>query len=189
MKKITLILLMITLVMITGCKDNKTKNIYLPEAKNDKIYTTVGGKNENDEKSKSEFCLISEETIIELNSDLSKVQMKPIRVENGFGDGFKWTDNKYDNIEIKALISDDNKSIINKISTESAVYETSRGIKVGDNTRKLRDLYKEHLAYSESVERKYYVYDPENDIGFKRIYFYVDDDIINEIIIEDGIDG
>ena len=45
MKKITLILLMITLVMITGCKDNKTKNIYLPEAKNDKIYTTVGGKN------------------------------------------------------------------------------------------------------------------------------------------------
>ena len=92
-------------------------------------------------------------------------------------------------IEIKALISDDNKSIINKISTESAVYETSRGIKVGDNTRKLRDLYKEHLAYSESVERKYYVYDPENDIGFKRIYFYVDDDIINEIIIEDGIDG
>ena len=189
MKKITLILLMITLVMITRCKDNKTKNIYLPEAKNDKIYTTVGGKNENDEKSKSEFCLISEETIIELNSDLSKVQMKPIRVENGSGDGFKWTDNKYDNIEIKALISDDNKSIINKISTESAVYETSRGIKVGDNTRKLRDLYKEHLAYSESVERKYYVYDPENDIGFKRIYFYVDDDIINEIIIEDGIDG
>ena len=45
MKKITLILLMITLLMITGCKDNK-KNLYLPEAKNDKIYTTIGGEDE-----------------------------------------------------------------------------------------------------------------------------------------------
>ena len=43
MKKITLILLMITLLMITGCKDDKQKNLYLPEAKNDKIYTTIGG--------------------------------------------------------------------------------------------------------------------------------------------------
>ena len=42
MKKITLILLMLTLLMITGCKDNE-KNLYLPEAKNDKIYTTIGG--------------------------------------------------------------------------------------------------------------------------------------------------
>lgn len=38
MKKIALILLMITLLTITGCKDNK-KNLYLPEAKNDKVYT------------------------------------------------------------------------------------------------------------------------------------------------------
>ena len=43
MKKITLILLMITLFMITGCKDDKQKNLYLPEAKNDKIYTTIDG--------------------------------------------------------------------------------------------------------------------------------------------------
>lgn len=189
MKKLTLILVVLACLTITGCKDNNPKNLYLPEAKNDKIYTTVGGENEDDEKSKSEFCLISEDTIIELNSDLLKLQMKPIRVENGSGDGFKWTDKKYDNIEIKALISEDNRSIINKISTESDAYETSRGIKVGDNTRKLKDLYKEYLAYSESVERKYYIYDPENDIGFKRIYFYVDNDIINKIIIEDGIDG
>ena len=45
MKKITLILLMLTLLMITGCKDNE-KNLYLPEAKNDKIYATIGGENE-----------------------------------------------------------------------------------------------------------------------------------------------
>ena len=46
MKKITLILIMITLLMITGCKDNKQKNLYLPEAKNDKVYTTIGGGDE-----------------------------------------------------------------------------------------------------------------------------------------------
>ncbi|MBQ7033952.1 MAG: hypothetical protein IJN25_09900 [Clostridia bacterium] len=43
MKKVTLILLMITLLIITGCKDDTEKDLYLPEAKNDKIYTTIGG--------------------------------------------------------------------------------------------------------------------------------------------------
>ncbi|MEE1258459.1 MAG: hypothetical protein UHN47_18435, partial [Lachnospiraceae bacterium] len=97
--------------------------------------------------------------------------------------------NKYEDVEIRAMISDDNESIISKISTESAAYETTRGIKVGDNTKKLKDLYKDYLIYSESIERKYYVYDPDNDIGFKRIFFYVENDVINKIIIEDGIDG
>ena len=136
-----------------------------------------------------EFCLISENTIIELNSDMANISMKPTSVEHGSGDGFKWTDNKYEDVEIRAMISDDNKSIINKISTESTAYETTRGIKVGDNTKKLKDLYKDYLTYSESIERKYYVYDPDNDIGFKRIFFYVENDVINKIIIEDGIDG
>ncbi len=186
MKKITLILVMIALITITGCKDNNTKNLYLPEAKNDKIYTTVGG---DEEKEKTEFCLVSKNAIIELNSDMSKLQIQPTSVEQGSGDGFRWTDNKYEDVEIKALISDDNKSIINKISTESPAYETSRGIKVGDSVTKLKDTYKENLTYSESVERKYYVFDPDNDIGFKRIYFYVENDAVNKIIIEDGIDG
>ena len=44
MKKVTLILLMITLLMLTGCKGQK--NLYLPEANNDKIYTTIGGGDE-----------------------------------------------------------------------------------------------------------------------------------------------
>ena len=188
MKKITLILLMITLLMLTGCKDNK-KNLYLPEAENDKIYTTIGGEVENKTQAETEFCLISEKVIIELNSDMANISMVPINIKQGSGDGFKWTDNKYEDVEIKALISDDNKSIINKISTESAVYETARGIKVGDNTKKLKELYKEYLTFSESIERKYYVYDPDNDIGFKRIFFYVENDVINKIIIEDGIDG
>ncbi|MBE5938726.1 MAG: hypothetical protein E7265_11980 [Lachnospiraceae bacterium] len=188
MKKLSLILVILALLTVTGCKDNK-KNLYLPEAKNDNIYTTIGGEDEKKTQAETEFCLISESTIIELNSDLSELLMKPTHVEKGSGDGFKWTDNKYEDVEIRAQISDDNKSIINKISTESAVYETTRGIKVGDNTKKLKELYKEYLTYSESIERKYYVYDPDNDIGFKRIFFYVENDVINKIIIEDGIDG
>ena len=55
MKKITLILLMITLLMVAGCKDDNQRNIHLPEAENDKIYTTVGG---NEEKEKTEFYQI-----------------------------------------------------------------------------------------------------------------------------------
>lgn len=184
MKKFTLFLLMITLLTVAGCKDDNKNNLYLPEAKNDEIFTTVGGDEE-----KSEFCLVKEDTIIELNTDMSKLQLQPTSVEQGSGDGFKWTINKYEDVEIKALISDDNKSIINKISTESADYQTTRGIKVGDSVITLKDVYNEHLIYSESVEKKYYMYDPDNDIGFNRIYFYCTDDTITKIIIENGIDG
>ena len=189
MKKITLTLIVITLFMIPGCKDKTSKTLYFPESKNDKVYTAIGGGYEKDEKNKTEFCFIAENVIIELNSDISNIHMEPISVESDFGDGFKWTNNKYENVEIKTLLSDDNKNMINKISTKSSDYKTTRGIKVGDNTAKLKHLYKEYLTYSESDERKYYMYDPEDDIGFKRIYFYVEKDIIEKIIIEDGIDG
>ena len=154
MKKLTLILLMITLLMITGCKDNK-KNLYLPEATNDKIYTTIGGEEEKETQTEREFCLISENTIIELNSDMANISMKPTSVEHGSGDGFKWTDNKYEDVEIRAMISDDNESIISKISTESAAYETTRGIKVGDNTKKLKDLYKALVEISRLQGKNY----------------------------------
>ncbi len=184
MKKVTIFLLMITLLMVAGCKDDNKNNLYLPEAKNDEIFTSVGGDEE-----RSEFCLVKANTIIELNTDMSKLQMQPTSVEHGSGDGFKWTINKYEDVEIKALISDDNKSIINKISTESADYQTSRGIKVGDSVSTLKDVYNEYLMYSESVEKKYYMYDPDNDIGFNRIYFYCTDDTITKIVIENGIDG
>ena len=42
MEKI-LILLIIILFAFAGCKDGEKRNQYLPEAKNDKIYTIVGG--------------------------------------------------------------------------------------------------------------------------------------------------
>ena len=41
MKKTALILLLMTLFMLGGCKSEK--NLYLPEAKNDKVFTTIGG--------------------------------------------------------------------------------------------------------------------------------------------------
>ena len=88
MKKITLILLMITLLMITGCKDDKQKNIYLPEAKNDKIYTTIGGGNESH---KGEGYSI-------------EVPTKTYRYENDYDDGAleeKWEHTKKDDVEIK----------------------------------------------------------------------------------------
>jgi len=186
MKKITFVLMIITFLMFAGCKDDDQKSLYLPETKNDNISTAIAG---NENKDKSEFCLISQNVIIELNTDMSKLQIQPTSVEQGSGDGFRWIINKYDDVEIKALISDDNKSIINKISTESTAYQTSRGIKVGDSVVTLKDMYKENLIYSESVEMKYYMYDPDNDIGFNRIYFYCTNDTITRIVIENGIDG
>ena len=88
MKKITLILLMITLLMITGCKDNNQKNLYLPEAKNDKVYTTIGGENESHQ---GEGYTIT-------------VPTENYRYEKDYDDGAleeKWEYTKIDNVEIK----------------------------------------------------------------------------------------
>ena len=88
MKKITLILLMITLLMITGCKDDKQNNHYLPEAKNDKIYTTIGGESESH---KGEGYTIT-------------VPEKDYRYEKEYDDGAleeKWEYTKKDDVEIK----------------------------------------------------------------------------------------
>ncbi len=87
MKKITLILLIITLFIITGCKDNK-KDLYLPEAKNDKIYTTIGSE---DETHQGEGYSIT-------------VPSKNYRYEQDYDDGVleeKWEYTKKDDVEIK----------------------------------------------------------------------------------------
>ncbi len=167
MKKAIAVMCAVTLLLISGC---------------------AGGYEEN-EMVVSEFCLISDDVIIELNADIAKIDIEPLSVEYGSGDGFKWTINKYEDVEIKTLLSDENINLINKVSTEAPLYKTTRGIKVGDDITKLEKLYNEYLTYSKSPEKTYYVYDPEDDIGFKRIYFYVKNNKISKIIIEDGIDG
>ena len=88
MKKITLILLMITLLMITGCKDDKQKNLYLPEANNDKVFTTVGGESK---PHKGEGYIIT-------------IPSKDYRYEKEYDDGAleeKWEYTKKDDVEIK----------------------------------------------------------------------------------------
>ncbi len=42
MKKITLVLLLITLLVIAGCKAGN-QSLYLPEAEDDRLFTTIGG--------------------------------------------------------------------------------------------------------------------------------------------------
>ncbi|MBO5021241.1 MAG: hypothetical protein J6D52_11305 [Clostridia bacterium] len=88
MKKITLILLMIALLMITGCKDDKQKNLYLPEAKNDKVYTTIGGEDETHQG---------------VGYTLT-IPTKNYRYEKDYDDGNleeKWDYTKKDDVEIK----------------------------------------------------------------------------------------
>ena len=88
MKRITLILVIIALMMITGCKDDKQKNLYLPEAKNDKIYTTIGGE---DEMHQGEGYTLT-------------VPTKNYRYEKDNDDGNleeKWSYTKKDDVEVK----------------------------------------------------------------------------------------
>ena len=88
MKKITLILVIIALLTIAGCKDDKQKNLYLPEAKNDKVFTTVGGENE---PHKGEGYTIT-------------IPSKDYRYEKEYDDGAleeKWEYTKKDDVEIK----------------------------------------------------------------------------------------
>ena len=87
MKKFTLIIFIIVLLTITGCKDNK-KNLFLPEAKNDKIYTTIGSE---DETHQGEGYTIT-------------VPSKDYRYEKEYNDGAleeKWEYTKKDDVEIK----------------------------------------------------------------------------------------
>ena len=43
MKKIVLVLLVMSMIVIGGCVRIGNKNLYLPEMKNDKTYTAIGG--------------------------------------------------------------------------------------------------------------------------------------------------
>ena len=116
--------------------------------------------------------------------------MEAINVKEDSGDGFQWKDYLYDDAVITALITDDNTESIIKITTTSDNYKTPRGIKVGDNLELLKELYKDNLVkgLTDSNET-YYIYDSEDDIGFNRIYFYLENDNISKIEVINGIDG
>jgi len=167
-------------VLLTGCKTASQK----PNAKNVL---------QDETQIESQFCLISENRIYELNDEMPFANIKPMKVESGAGDGFKWEIYTYPDIEIKVLISDDNKKYFNKITTTSSDYHTPSGIKVGDDFEKLSEAYKEDFGLYGSIEGsegvEIYAYDPEHDVGFNRIFFYIENNVINKIVLEDGIDG
>jgi len=86
MKKISLIMLMIALITVGGCKAKK--DLYLPDAYNDEMYTTIGG--ENDKYQGEGYTLA--------------VPSKNYRYEKDYDDGAleeKWEYTKKDDVEIK----------------------------------------------------------------------------------------
>lgn len=87
MKKTVILFLIISLFLIaSGCEDNK--NIYLPEAENDKIYTTVGI---SDDLHQGEGYSIT-------------IPLKDYRYDKDYDDGNteeKWEYTKKDDVEIK----------------------------------------------------------------------------------------
>ena len=88
MKKITLILFATMLVLICGCEDYDRRDIYLPKAENDKVFTTVGGESGSH---KGEGYTIT-------------VPEKDYRYEKEYDDGALeeiWEYTKKDDIEIK----------------------------------------------------------------------------------------
>lgn len=134
------------------------------------------------------MLLLSKDNIqFKLNADVSTINKKPISEKEGRGDGFHWKDYFYEDVSLKALIGDDNSTRIIRISTTSDNYNTPRNIKVGDSLKNLQERYPENLTKALSDE-DCYVYVPQS-IGVNRMYFYLENDKIKKIVIENGIDG
>ena len=139
-----------------------------------------------------EFCLFNDEMKVLLNSKLLVFSKEPIEVKEERMDGFHWKDYKYDDIEIRSSLGDDSgeNTMITKITTASNSYKTTRGIKVEDNLELLKELYPDDLIKAlTNPDENVYIYAPQDDLGFNRIYFYLENDVITEIKIENGIDG
>ncbi len=112
MKKLLLILLVTTLLMVTGC-NNRKKDLYLPEVKNDKMYTTIGGENKNEQKKSENINLTVtangekspvEATLHETDDYSIYIPTKDYSYEKDYDDGNieeKWEHITKDDVEIK----------------------------------------------------------------------------------------
>lgn len=137
-----------------------------------------------------EYYLINDEIKVLLNFEMPVFNKEPINESEGRGDGFHWKDYMYDDIEIHALIGDDGIERCNRVITKSKNYKTPRGIKVGDSLQELQEKYPEDLEKALTDPwYNIYIYHPEDEIGFNRIFFSLENDIITEIKLENGIDG
>ncbi|MBR5236422.1 MAG: hypothetical protein IKW06_03525 [Clostridia bacterium] len=96
MKKILFILLSVAIVMTAGCSTIK-KNLYLPEIKNDKDYTTIiGGEEEKTNQTEADLHRGEGYTLTVPNNSF--------RYERDYDDGNleeKWDYKKKDDVEIK----------------------------------------------------------------------------------------
>ena len=145
----------------------------------------------HNEEFMKEFSLSSNETKARIGAELTSFEKEPIFQKEDRGDGFHWIDYTYDDIEVTAMFDgDDIKQYIHAIETNSSNYETTRKIKVGDSLESLKAAYPEDLNPNvwNTEETEYVYYSPEK-YGFNRIFFFLKNDVITRIRIENGIDG
>lgn len=138
-----------------------------------------------------EFALISNETKATIGAELTTFEKEYVSQKENRSDGFHWIDYTYDDIEVTAMFDgEDVKQYIHAMETKSSNYETTRKIKVGDTLETLKAAYPEDLNQNEwnTEEIEYVYYSPEK-YGFNRIFFFLKDDVITRIRIENGIDG
>lgn len=145
----------------------------------------------HNEEFMKEFSLSSNETKARIGAELTSFEKEPISQKEDRGDGFHWIDYTYDDIEVTAMFDgDDIKQYIHAMETNSSNYETTRKIKVGDSLESLKVAYPEDLNQNvwNTEETEYVYYLPEK-YGFNRIFFFLKNDVITRIRIENGIDG
>ncbi len=145
----------------------------------------------HDEEFMKEFTLILGETKATIGAEFTTFKKVPVSQKEDRGDGFHWIDYTYDDIEITAMFDgEDVKQYIHAMQTTSSNYQTPRGIKVGDSLESLQSAYPEDLTKNiwNTEETEYVYYSPEK-YGFNRIFFYLKNDSIIRIRIENGIDG
>ena len=145
----------------------------------------------HNEEFMKEFSLSSNETKARIGAELTSFEKEPISQKEDRGDGFHWIDYTYDDIEVTAMFDgDDIKQYIHAMETNSSNYETTRKIKVGDSLESLKVAYPEDLNQNvwNTEETEYVYYSPEK-YGFNRIFFFLKNDVITRIRIENGIDG
>lgn len=94
MKRFFSFILAIIIFILPGCRENKSK--YLPEAKKDKIYTTIGEKKEKAYQTKAGIHRGEGYTVT--------VPVESYRYEKDYDDGAleeKWEHKKLDDVELK----------------------------------------------------------------------------------------
>lgn len=190
MKKIVVWLVVVVIASIVIgylCWHNSSVNNEINNLNND----LVSGETEViEEDINTEYTLLTvDNKKVILNEDIKLFDKEPISTEEGRGDGYHWNDYVYDDIEIHAIFNDDGKEMCNRITTTSTNYRTTRGAKVGDSLEVLSELYPDDLKKASTYPwSDLYIYEPQ-EVGFNRIYFTLENDIITKIMLENGIDG